>query len=306
MDYGELLGRAWKIVWEHKFLILLGVLVALGSSRGGGGGGAGNVQLPSREGDFDFRMPEWDIPELLDDLALPALVILVAAVLVSLAVAVSIALWIVATIARGGLIAGVSAIDDGGSSSFGEAWNAGWRKGWRLLGIGVLPAIPGLILLLAGLGAVGVFAGFYGLLGERPSLAPGAGLVAVLVALACVLVPIVLVLSLLQAFANRACMLEDLGVMGAYRRGLGVLGQNLGSALILFLLQIVIGVVLFIALALPGLVMVLCCLLWPLLLLIRGAIAAYFSSVWTLAWREWTGLGHAGEVELSPAPAASD
>lgn len=30
--------------------------------------------------------------------------------------------------------------------------------------------------------------------------------------------------------------------------------------------------------------------MWPLLLLIQGAIAAYFSTVWTLAWREWTGL----------------
>jgi hypothetical protein len=39
------------------------------------------------------------------------------------------------------------------------------------------------------------------------------------------------------------------------------------------------------------------------LLLLRGAIAAYFSTMWTLAWREWTGLGHAAETtpELDPA-----
>ena len=36
MDYGQLLSRAWNIIWEHKFLILLGVLVALGSAGGGG------------------------------------------------------------------------------------------------------------------------------------------------------------------------------------------------------------------------------------------------------------------------------
>ncbi len=29
MDYGRLLRRAWDIIWAHKFLILLGVLVAL-------------------------------------------------------------------------------------------------------------------------------------------------------------------------------------------------------------------------------------------------------------------------------------
>jgi hypothetical protein len=114
--------------------------------------------------------------------------------------------------------------------------------------------------------------------------------------LACIFLPIALVLGLLQAFANRACMLEDTGVIAAYRRGLNVLVQNIGPVLILFALQIVINIVLGVALFLPGLVMVLCCILWPLLLLIRGAITAYFSTMWTLAWREWTGLGHPGEL----------
>jgi hypothetical protein len=38
----------------------------------------------------------------------------------------------------------------------------------------------------------------------------------------------------------------------------------------------------------PGIVMALCFLLWPLLLLISGTVEAYFSTLWTLAWREWT------------------
>jgi hypothetical protein len=87
-------------------------------------------------------------------------------------------------------------------------------------------------------------------------------------------------------------------VIASYRRGLSVLVENIGPALILFLLQIVIGAVLAVMLFLPGLIMVLCCILWPVLLLLRGAIAAYFSTMWTLAWREWTGLGHA--VEATP------
>jgi hypothetical protein len=51
-----------------------------------------------------------------------------------------------------------------------------------------------------------------------------------------------------------------------------------------------------VVLLLPGLILVLCCVLWPLLLLIQGTKVAYFSTMWTLAWREWTGLGHAGEM----------
>jgi hypothetical protein len=296
MDYGSILTRAWNIIWDNKWLILLGVIVALGSSNGGGAWRGGNINLDPDQWDFDFDQPEWDIPDFGEDFAVPALAIIAALVFASLAVVVGIALWVVATIARGGLIAGASTIDEGSASSFGAAWNAGWRKGWRLLGIGVVPAIPGLIMLITGLGALGVFAGAYGYLGDRVAWAPGVGIGVVLVILACILLPIALVLSLLRTFANRACMLEDLGVIASYRRGLNVLVENIGPVLILFLLQIVIGAVLGVMMILPGLIMVLCCILWPLLILIRGAIAAYFSTMWTLAWREWTGLGHGGEL----------
>jgi hypothetical protein len=297
MDYGRILSRAWNIIWEHKWLILLGVIVALGSSSGGGGAsGRGGAGFNLDEGDFDFDMPEWRVPDSLGDFDVPGLVLIAALVFISIAVVVGIALWVVATIARGGLIAGVSTIDGGGASSFGAAWNAGWRNGWRLLGIGILPAIPGFILLIAGLVALGAFAGFYGLIGEQSAWMPGVGIGVVFAAIACVLVPIALVLSLLRTFANRACMLEDLGVIASYRRGLNVLIENIGPALILFLLQLVIGAVLGVVLLLPGLILVLCCVLWPLLLLIQGTKVAYFSTMWTLAWREWTGLGHAGEM----------
>jgi len=285
MDYGKLLGRAWNIVWEHKFLILLGVLVALGSA---GGGGNANANIAAPEGDvrgFDFQLPqlgeEWSLPT--------GVVAGTAVVLIGIALVVGIALWVVSTIARGGLIAGASAIDSGASSSFAQAWSAGWQKGWSLLGIGVLPALPGLILLVAGLGLTGVFAGLYSLLGDSAALPPRGGLGAILAGMVCIAAPIALVLSLLRTFANRACMLEDLGVFAAYRRGWDVLLDNIGPALVLFLLQIAISIGLGIVLLLPNVVMALCCVLWPVLLLVEGTIAAYFSTLWTLAWREWTG-----------------
>jgi hypothetical protein len=36
------------------------------------------------------------------------------------------------------------------------------------------------------------------------------------------------------------------------------------------------------------------------LLAIQGAIASYFSTVWTLAYREWTGLVRVAEPPLEP------
>ena len=287
MDYGKLLGRAWNIVWEHKFLILLGVLVALGSA---GGGGNANANIAAPEGNvrgFDFQLPqlggEWGLPT--------RVVAGTAVVFIGIALVVGIALWVISTIARGGLIAGASAIDSGASSSFAQAWSAGWQKGWSLLGIGILPAIPGFVLIFT-LG-IGGAVGYLGLtrvnVGNAPLL-PNIAVVGTVAVLACLFISIALVLSLLRTFANRACMLKDLGVFAAYRRGWDVLLDNIGPALVLFLLQIAISIGLGIVLFLPGVVTALCCVLWPVLLLVEGTIAAYFSTLWTLAWREWTGV----------------
>ena len=298
MDYGRILSRAWEILWEHKWLVLLGVLVVLGS-RGPGLSGGGTVQMPFRPGRFDFRLPEFDpdvwLPEFQRHLDLPVvLAVMAGLVIAAMAALVSATLWAVSTIARGGLIAGVDTIDGGMVSTFGAAWNAGWAKGWRLIGIGVLPAIPTLILGILVVGGMIVFAATTLILGAPSPVVPGVGLAVMWGVAVCILLPITLVLSALQVFANRACMLEDLGVIAAYGRGLNVLVDHIGPTLVLFLLQIVISVVLGVVLTIPRAILTLCCILWPVLLLIQAAIAAYFSAMWTVAWREWTGLGHTG------------
>jgi len=287
MNYGKVLSRAWNIIWDHKYLILLGVLVALGSGGGGGGTSAtGNFnfedgfQEPPRMPDLP-RMPELPVP---GGIAIGLVVVIVIALIV-----VAMLFWALSTIARGGLIAGADAADEGRRLGFGGAWNAGWRKGWRLLGIGIIPAIPGFLLALIGIAVGAAAGGFAYLAGEQMAGLPFAGVGVVLVGLACIVVPLALILGLLRTFANRACMLEDLGVIASYRRGLEVLLDNLGPAIILFLIQIAIGLALAIVGFLPGILLALCCLLWPLLLAIEGGISAYFSTAWTLAWRAWTG-----------------
>jgi len=245
-------------------------------------------------------MPQFPEMPQIPDLGVVAPAVAIAAIIAIIAaVLIGLALWVVATIARGGLIAGASSVDEGRPSSFSQAWNAGWRKGWRLLGIGILPAIPAFLLtiiaLVFGLGVAG--ASYYG--GEDMIGLPFAGLGVIVAGLACILVPLMLILGLLRTFANRACMLEDLGVFGSYRRGLQVLFGNVGPALILFLIQIAISIGIAVVGFLPGILLAICCVLWPLLILIQGAIAAYFSTLWTLAWRRWTGLIGETEAALS-------
>jgi hypothetical protein len=292
MDYGRLLSRAWNIIWEHKFLILLGVLVALGSGGGGGASTGSNFAFNPPSG--DGRMPEF--PQIPDPRTIGPVVGIVAVLVIALMFVIAVAFWVVSTISRGGLIAGASAVDQGRVSSFSQAWSAGWRKGWRLLGIGALPAIPALLLAVIGVGAALAFGGAYRYMGRDLGVPAMGNLGILIAALSCVLVPIALILGLLQTFANRACMLEDLGVFGSYRRGLEVLFKNLGPAVVLFLIQIGIGIAIAIVGFLPGILLALCCVLWPLLILVQGGISAYFSTMWTLAWRRWTGSEQAEDV----------
>lgn len=287
MDYGRVFSRSVNIVWQNKYLILLGFLAALGSGSfpSGGGGGTGGASGNGNGQPFGDPGQVPDISAEVAGLAVGAII-----VLLCLIVLIGVSLWALSTIARGGLIAGVNSIETGEKSSFGQAWSAGWQKAWTLLGIGILPGIPGLLLFLVAVIGLGAYGGAVALVGEEFVGPLGrSGLAITLGIFACIIVPIMLALAILRNFAERACMLEDYGVIDSYRRGWNVLMANLGEAIILFVLQIVIFVVLGIVFFVPGVIVALCCLLWPLLIAVQGAITAFVSAVWTLAWREWTG-----------------
>jgi len=296
MDYGKLVRRAVNVVWDNKFLIVLGILVALG------GGGGSSVSYNFGVGDFDAgsgvqpQMPP-DFPRIPDlppeaEVALggaAVFLILLCCVLLM----VGLALFVVSTVARGGLIAGVDDDEEGRPTSLRQAWSAGWQRVWTLLGIAILPAIPTVILIFIGL-ILGV--GVVAL--SRAIGIQMAALMVLMVPVVCVLIPIALILSLLRTFANRAAMLEGLGVIASYGRGWSVLWEHVGSAIILFLIQILAGIVVSLLL-LPGALLL--CLFWPLIFILQGALSAVFSAMWTLAWREWTG---AGEIKAKAAPIA--
>lgn len=303
MEYGKLLRRSWDILVAQKYLIILGVLAALGdfsgsgsssTSNGGGNGESGGTGVDMTGPSFDmsgtpFESMEWFW-------LLPAFGI---AALIGFAIIIGIVIWVVSNLAEGGLVAGANTADDGETMTFGQAWGAAWSKVWRLLGISLIPAIPMLIFLGIGIATffttVGVAALNFESISAMEDLGAigavaGTGFVGLFICLLCVLIAIWIVLEVIRIFALRACMLEDTGVFDAYRRGVAVIRENFGEFFALLLLRFVIGVALFLVLFVPGMVMACCCIFWPLLLVIRGAIAAYFSTMWTLAWREWTGM----------------
>jgi hypothetical protein len=296
MAYQAILERAWNVLRRNLFLIGLGVLVTLGN----GGGSSGSNANATFSGDAGAQGPNTfpgaesgQFPPF-ESWALPAAIV---GLLLIIGLVFGLIIFVLSSVARGGLVDAVNTIEEGAESSFGLAWNAGWSRLWTLLGIGIIPAIPvllGVLLLLASVGATIGFGALFDISQWDDALL-GAGIF-LSATLLCILVPLTIVLSLLRTFAVRACMLEGRSVWDSYSRGWSVATANLGSAIIFFLIQIGISIVLGLILFVPSIIGSVCCFLWPIFLLIGGTVDAYFSAMWTLVWRDWMGMEAGKEI----------
>ena len=325
MDYGNVLGRAWRITWRWKILWVLGFLAGLGS---GGGGSPGNMNYSAGSGDFDqfpWRTTLSDIYPGFENLAWEQIwptVAVVVALILCILLLIAIALWVVSVIARGGLIAGVQQVEDEGSTSFRSAWRAGRRKFWTLFGVGVLASIPMIIL---GLILFGIFV--FGIVtmvntsqsadfGAFPVILSSIGIVFLLVC--CILIPLALVLEQIRVYGERAAILEDLGWIDSFKRGWGVLKENLGHTIIFWLIYFALGIglliisfVLILGVSLPFLFgfILMEAQTWMIapavcaglvffigFILVKSIVTTFVSAGWTLAYREMTKL-EAGEPE---------
>ncbi len=294
MDYGNLLKRAWDMIWDNKWLILLGIIVALGSGGTGSGGSGSSYNFGEEDfntdGEFQFNPEDFGggnlTPEQQAEMeqAFRAAVPMIATfggLAIVVIIAIALVFWAISMIAQGGLIGGVDTLERGGTSSFREAWAMGWAKGWRMLGIGLVPAIPTAAIMGASL-FLGASAFMLG--GGLESLGSGP-VIATLITVACIAGLLAFVLGILANFAYRAAMIEDRGVFEAYERGWQVLKANLGPAVLLWLIQVGIGIGIGFVLIMPAM----CCIMWPVLVVVNGGIQAFFSTLWTLAWNEWSG-----------------
>ena len=105
MDYGKLLNRTWELVWESKFLIILGVLAALSSGLGSSTSSSINFRIGTGSQNLGLGAPP---PGAVSE---PTIPIWFALFLVGLGLIVAFVLWVISTLARGGLIAGAAAAD---------------------------------------------------------------------------------------------------------------------------------------------------------------------------------------------------
>ena len=241
MDYGEILGTAWKTIWKHKVLWIFGILA--GCARGAavaepvvaaaGGtilirGSSSSPELQRYMG-YMANIGQWVVNNLWVVVALALLLV----VLIILAIFLGI-------IGRIALIRGVFRVDGGAERlAFGELFQESRPFFWRVFGLSIAVGVAFLIVL-APIITVGALTAGIGFLCLLP--------------LICLLVPLAWIAGVIVQQADAAMVIEDLSLMDGVRRAWTLAKKNLGPLLIIWLITIVIGFVGGILIALPLLI----------------------------------------------------
>src|SRR6266508_1358041 len=287
-NFGEVLSRAWQIIWKHKVLWIFGIFAGCargGGGGGGGGGGAGqggNQRFPQLERVFE-QIGQWitDHPWIIVVFVLLILVLVVLSLFFG-------------TIGRIGLIKGTVQAEQGAERLiFGELFSESMPYFWRVLGLSVL---IGLILFFVLL-FLFIPLAFFG------ALTLGIGFICIL-PLVCILIPVLWGIAVVIEQSNVAIVLENLSISDGLRKGWEVVRANIGPMILLALILFIgSGIVGFIF-AIPVLVAVLpfifgaannstsliligvvCCVVYfPILLVLNGILTAYMQTVWALTY----------------------
>ena len=298
MDFGEVLGSAWKIIWKHKILWIFGIFA--GCARGGGGGGGGSrVTVPANGpfGQNPFPQAEQFFTNFGEWIGNHVWVVVLFIVVLLLLIILAIFLG---TIGRIGVVRGSLKADGGAERlGFGELWSESLPYFWRVFGLSFLVGLAFLVILIP-LVIFGVVTAGFGFLCLIPVI--------------CILIPVGIAVGLVLQQAVAAMVIEDLGITDGVQRGWNVFKQNVGPVLIIWLILVVIGLVAGIVIAIPLLIAVVpaaivfasngarsgadltpliiagLCLVayFPFLLVLNGILTAYIGSVWTLTYLRLT------------------
>jgi len=294
MDFSEVLGKAWRIIWKHKVLWIFGIFAgcARGGVGGGGGGGGGsgwqqNQPFPPGTTSGIERFFEQAIQWIGDNPWIVALAVLILLILAALTI-------FLGTIGRIGLIRGTFKVDGGAEKlAFGILFRESLPFFWRVFLLSFLIGLAFVIIFvpLAIFGAVTAGVGFL-----------------CMIPLLCVLLPLSWVISIVVQQADAAMVIENLSITDGVRRGWDVAKKNVGPVLLIWLITTVIGVSIGLVLAIPILVIAvpgaiafatsqgefptgllamagLCFVLYlPVLVVAEGILITYIESVWALTF----------------------
>ena len=306
MSYGDVIREAFWLAWRNRFMWFFGFFVS---------GAVGSFVSPTNFATLGANTPAGGPPLWLVNLAgwveeNAVLFVVLVGVFVVLVVSLWLALY---AISRGALAESVTAMDRGEERSFSSTWRAGVSHFWRVVGqVTVISLIwLALALVISALGALLVAGTF---------VATDSVAVRVLVVAlgAIVLLPLLavigVVLLIVGQFALRALVVGGEGVFASIRSGYDLFRRNVGSSLILLLIQIGIalgvGSATFVALTAAGLLVsvpvtllsssgqdaasavvavTLSVILSIPFIVLASAVGVFHQAYWTLAYLRLTG-----------------
>ena len=322
-NFGEVLTRAWQIVWKHRVLWVFGILASCGrggssfnsGSSGGGDGGFGTPSdLPPQVMEW-FRWVEENAVMFIALICLFALLIWIVTIFLS-------------AIGKIGLIRGTAQIDGGTESLiFGQLFSESTPYFWRVFGLGLIASIPFVVLVAAAVAAGLAF--LIPLSVSSGSDGPpviGLGLIPLFLGCLCLLIPLAFVINMVVRQAENAIVLEQMSVLPAISRGWDVFRKNLGPIIIMAIILAVIGFAVGFIIAIPIFIIVLpaviafavgeaqnwtplalagvcICLYIPISLLLNGIAIAYTESAWTLTYMRLT---QPQDIEPAVLPEANE
>lgn len=305
-NFGEVLTKAWQIIWKHKVLWIFGILASCGQGSGGGNsGGSGNTG-------FDFQNP-----------SLPPQVMRWVQTIeqniqtyIAIGIALICVIWIItvflSTIGKIGLIRGTSQADGNDESLiFGQLFSESTPYFWRVLGLTIIQGLP--IFIFSMTIAIFVILAIVGIAGGGPgneSLA-ALGIIPLMIGCLCLLIPVMFVVRMIFRQAERAVVLEDMAVLPSISHGWEVFRANLGPIIVMAIILGIIGFVAGLIIAIPVFLVVfpsivtfafgqgetysplifmgVClCIYIPVALVLQGIITAYTESAWTLTYMQIT------------------
>lgn len=309
-NFGEVLTRAWQIIWKHKVLWVFGILASCG--RGGGGNSSGSSSW-RQSGDQFTPPPQWEhwFQNIEDNFKM----------YIAIFVAIICIIWVLAlflsTIGKIGLIRGTAQADGGAESLiFAELFSGSMPYFWRIFALTLILGLP--ILLVGATVAVTVAGGIIASGGGSGAGFAVLGMLPILLGCMCLLIPVMFVLGMIFRQAENAVVLEDMQIMPALSRGWEVFRANLGPIIIMAIILAIISFIAGLIIAIPILMVVfptvfafilgqgetfaplifmgICmCIYIPVAMVLQGIMIAYTESAWTLTYMRLTQKPETGD-----------
>jgi len=295
INLGNILSRAWQIIWNHKVLWIFGILAGFANGAGSGNSGNRTSSQFNQNGNsnpFQGGQMEQFSRQFTEFFQRYMLIIIAACVVIFI---LSFVFYALGMIGRIGILKGVFKLEQGAASlMFAELWSESMPYFWRFFGLNFLVGLAFLVILLP----------FFAI----AIATMGIGL-ACLLPLLCVLVPVAWVVSVILEQAQAAIVAEDLGMVDGFRRGWEIVRSDVGGMVALALILGIGGAIVGFVLALPIILALLplilaapsmssmssippaawvslacCAVYFPVLLALNGILLSYVKTAWALSY----------------------